>query len=179
MTGSWPLPQIPTLLHLSPLRNPLAPSEAPLCSGRSSPGVSSNGAPDPEPALSEGDGLGVDAGTEERARTAARRELERVGPYELRAEGECETGAEAVSRAVRIGHGSGDRRGCERASRLRPPAERSRRGHDELRLRIELAGVIRLGLVGCARHDRIQLDSCPLQRGELSRRGHEDTRTTG
>ena len=96
-------------------------------------------------------------------------------PSRPAAERERETGREAVPGPVRVGRLGRERSGLVRAAGLSPAAERARRRHDEPGLGIELPGLVPLGLVLPARHERVELHRPLPERRELARGGDEHT----
>ena len=88
-------------------------------------------------------------------------ERERVRDLHPLGEREREPGGEAVARAVRVLERPRRDGRLVRPARLRPAAERARGRDDEARRRIEVAGLVALGVVLPARDERVELDSRP------------------
>ena len=77
-------------------------------------------------------------------------------------------GGEAVAGAVRVLVRPGRSGGLVGAAGLGPAPERAGGRDDELRRRLEIAGLIALGLVLSARDERVELDARRVQRRQLS-----------
>ena len=166
-------PRRPTLLHFSPLRNPLAPHEDHrLCSGeaerRRVAGRFTRAA-----GLRERNALGVHTGPGQRARSTLRSEVERSERLESGGEREREAGREAVASSVGVGDARRLRRRRVRAPWLGPPAETACRRHHEPRPGIEVATVL-LSVVLPACDECVELDRRLAERSHLPRRGDED-----
>ena len=91
-------------------------------------------------------------------------------------EREREPGGEAVARAVRVLERPRRDGRLVRPARLRPAAERAGGRDDEARRRIEVAGLVALGVVLAARDERVELDSRGVQRRQLARGRDEHAR---
>src|SRR5688500_4973839 len=116
------------------------------------------------------------AAARERERAPLGRERERLLHVHPLGQGVREPRREAVARAVGVLVGSGRSGGLVRPAGLRPAAERAGGGDDELRRRIEVAGLVALGVVLPARDERVELDARGVQRRRLACGRDEEAR---
>ena len=103
-----------------------------------------------------------------RSGATARREAEGILPLEPGAERVREARREAVARAVRVDDLAGRVGRGVRPARARPTTQAAGGRDDELRLGIELAGLVSLGVVLPAPDQGVELHPAPSKHFELA-----------